>query len=190
MLVPGAIGIGLCNATLSALISKSAGRTSRGACRAPPARSRVSAGRSARSGATARCRSSAKGPRTDPRRCVLVGAAALTTQHHQPTETDSVRDGRSEDARHQPSAARSRDVSSVQSGRNRRQLSLQPRDQIVELIDDRADRVRLAQIDAGLLQQRHRIVAAARLQQRQVAVARRGAVCLAPVHDLLHQLRR
>ena len=43
-------------------------RTSRGACRAPPARSKASAGRSARSGATARCSCSARARRTDPRR--------------------------------------------------------------------------------------------------------------------------
>ena len=56
--------------------------------------------------------------------------------------------------------------------RSSRSLPLQPGHQIVELIDDRQDRVGLAQIDAGLPQQLHRIVAAAGAEQRQVAVAR------------------
>ena len=41
------------------------------------------------------------------------------------------------------------------------QLPLEPRDQVVELIDDREDGVGLRQIDPGLAQQLHRVVAAA-----------------------------
>ena len=49
-------------------------------------------------------------------------------------------------------------------------LVFQLRDERVELIDDRADGFRLAEVDAGMLQQRHRVVAAAGLEQRQIAV--------------------
>ena len=49
-------------------------------------------------------------------------------------------------------------------------------DQRVELIDDGADRFGLAQVDAGALQQRHRMIAAAGLEQRQIAVDGRRAL--------------
>ena len=54
--------------------------------------------------------------------------------------------------------------------RDRRDLAFQPRHERVELIDDGPNGFGLAQIDAGALQQRHRMIAAARLQQRQIAV--------------------
>ena len=47
-----------------------------------------------------------------------------------------------------------------------------PGDQVVHLADDRFDRIRLAEIHAGLLQLLHRIVVAARPQQLEVAVPR------------------
>ena len=52
------------------------------------------------------------------------------------------------------------------------------RHQVVELIDDGPDGFRLAQVDAGALQQRHRVIAAARLEQREVAIDRGGALRL------------
>ncbi len=51
-------------------------------------------------------------------------------------------------------------------------LALEPRDEGVELIDDGAHGLRPAEIDPGPLQQGHRVIAAARLQQRQVALDR------------------
>ena len=49
---------------------------------------------------------------------------------------------------------------------------LEPGDEGVQLIDHRPNRLRLAQVDAGALQQRHRMVAAAGLEQRQIAIDR------------------
>src|SRR5258706_454248 len=58
----------------------------------------------------------------------------------------------------------------------------------IELIHDRADGLRLAQIDSGAKQQRHWVIAAAGLEQREVTVDRRGAIALRAGGELFHQL--
>ena len=57
-------------------------------------------------------------------------------------------------------------------GRSGSDELLEPRStRPVELVDDRSDGRRLAEVDAGLLEERHRMVAAAGRQQLQVTVA-------------------
>ena len=87
MLVPGALGIGLCNRDAELARQQAPrGRTSRDACRAPPARSRASAARSARSGATASLQRFGEGTAYGSAALALVGAAVLTTRLHVATE--------------------------------------------------------------------------------------------------------
>ena len=167
MLVPGAIGIGLCNATLSTLDQqRRRAAASRAACRARPARSKASAARSVRCGATARCSGSAK--------ATAYGSAALVLARRRGADAAVSPGPRRCRAGRSPVEARQTVSGTVPPALllERRQLPFEPRDQIVELIDDGQHGVGLAQIDARLLQQLHRIVAAARPEQRQEALAR------------------
>jgi DHA1 family tetracycline resistance protein-like MFS transporter len=89
MLVPGAIGIGLCNATLSALVSKSAGSHEQG-------RVQGAAGGLESLGRTigpvwgnGSLQKFGEGTAYGSAAIVLVGAAALTMAYHQPPKTAS-----------------------------------------------------------------------------------------------------
>ena len=62
--------------------------------------------------------------------------------------------------------------------------------QAVELCRHSSHGLGLAEIDAGALEQRHRVIRAARLQQLQIAIDRRPARRRIAAADLLHQLRR
>jgi hypothetical protein len=55
-----------------------------------------------------------------------------------------------------------------------RQLLLQTRHEIVELIDDRAHRIRLAQVNARLAELLHGVIVAPRSQQLEILRARIG----------------
>ena len=173
MLVPGAIGIGLCNATLSTLISNAAGAARAGPgpgrgrrAREPRPDDRPGLGQR-RAAAVRRGHGVRFGGDRAPRRgrCLRW---RITSRRVRRAERHRIR---RESVECSASATAHRSRIRPTSG-SRRELPLQPRDQIVELLDDRADGVGLAQIDARLLQQLHRIVAAAGAQQRQVALAR------------------
>ena len=91
MLVPGAIGIGLCNATLSSLISKSAGPDEQG-------RVQGAAGALESLGRTigpvwgnGSLQKFGEGTAYGSAAAVLVGAAALTLAYHQPARSADTR---------------------------------------------------------------------------------------------------
>src|SRR6185503_9913582 len=75
------------------------------------------------------------------------------------------------------------------SGRRLPQVLFETSDQRVELRGYSSHRIRLTEIDAGAREQVHRVVAAARLQQREIAVDRVVPLPLVRRSDALHEPR-
>ena len=145
----GAIGIGLCNATLIALISNAASRREQGRVQGA-AGALESLGRTIGpvwgNGVLQRF---GEGAAYGAAAGLLLIAAGMA-------------------GRYNAAGPRTRERLKWLPGEpspNCGELPFEPGDQVVELLDDRADRVGLAQIDARLLQLLHRIVVAARAQQ-------------------------
>ncbi len=165
LLVPGAMGIGLCNATLSALISHAAAPGEQGRVQGA-AGALESLGRAAGpvwgNGALQHF---GEGSAYAAAAMLLVGAATIIGRYT-PGRSEGRRRRQLPTANFQfPRKAwavvklGSWELSwKLSSAFHRRELLLEPRYQRIELFDDRADRVGRAQVDAGFLQLLHRVI--------------------------------